>query len=202
MNRLSIAGVALVLVSTCAQAQTSIDKGDWLIRLGGTYIDPSSSGLSLNGSTLTADGDASVTFNITYMMTRNLGIELLAALPFKHNLKLDDVTIGSTRQLPPTVTLQWHQPIGRVVPYVGIGVNWTEFFNERLLESDAALNLGDSRGLAAQIGFDFVVGERWLLNADFRYIDINTDVKLDNVELGTVKVDPWTVGLNLGFRFN
>lgn len=202
MNRLSIAGVALVLVSTCAQAQTSIDKGDWLIRLGGTYIDPSSSGLNLNGSTLTADGDASVTFNITYMMTRNLGIELLAALPFKHNLKLDDVTIGSTRQLPPTVTLQWHQPIGRVVPYVGIGVNWTEFFNERLLESDAALNLGDSRGLAAQIGFDFVVGERWLLNADFRYIDINTDVKLDNVELGTVKVDPWTVGLNLGFRFN
>jgi len=194
--------MALALVGACAQAQTSIDKGDWLIRVGATHIDPSSSGLNLNGSTLKVDSDTSATFNITYMMTGNVGIELLAALPFKHDIKVDDVTIGSTRHVPPTITLQWHQPIGRVVPYAGIGLNFTEFFNARLLDSDAALSLDDSAGLSAQIGFDFVIAERWLLNADVRYIDMSTDVKIDGEEIGNVKIDPWTIGLNLGFRFN
>lgn len=194
--------MALALVGTCAQAQTSIDEGDWLIRLGATYIDPSSSGSNLNGSTLEVDGHAGATFNVTYMMTRNVGIELLAALPFKHDIKLDDVTIATTRLVPPTVTLQWHQPIGRIVPYAGIGLNFTEFFNARFLESDADLSLDDSAGLSAQLGFDFVIAERWLLNADVRYIDMSTDIKIDGEEIGNVKIDPWTIGLNLGFRFN
>lgn len=208
----------LVLTLSCvhAQAQTSIDKGDWLIRLGGTIIDPSSSGLFVDATitdpessepvgvtgTVTADSDASVTFNVTYMITRNLGIELLAALPFRHNLELEGVTVGSTRLIPPTLSLQWHQPIGRVVPYVGLGLNWTEFYNERVLGSGDILRIGDSRGLAAQIGFDFVFAERWIVNGDLRYISINPDITVDGVDVGSVNVDPWTAGISLGFRFN
>jgi len=216
MKRILFATIALTLLSAYAHAQTSIDKGDWLVRAGGTYIDPSSSGLSVSATLIdpesmqpitvdgkvTADGDASVTFNVTYMVTQHIGIELLAALPFQHDLKLNDVTIGSTRQLPPTLSVQWHQPIGRIVPYVGLGLNWTEFYNERILGSSDILSLSDSQGIAAQLGFDFVLGERWLINADLRYIDIDTEAKIGGVEIGNVKVDPWTAGLNIGFRFN
>lgn len=202
MKKILFATIVLTLLGAYAQAQTSIDKGDWLVRVGGTYIDPSSSGLSLGDATITADGDASVTFNVTYMFTQNIGLELLAALPFQHDLQLDGVTVGSTRQIPPTVSLQWHQPIGRIVPYVGLGLNWTEFYEERLLDSSDTLSLDDSRGLAAQIGFDFVFGEQWLINADFRYIDINTEAAISGVDIGTVKVDPWTAGINIGFRFD
>jgi len=202
MKRILFATIALTLLGAHAQAQTSIDKGDWLVRAGGTYIDPSSSGLSLGNAKLTADGDASVTFNVTYMFTRNLGLELLAALPFQHDLQLDGETIGSTRQIPPTLSVQWHQPIGRIVPYVGLGLNWTEFYDERIADSTDDLSLGDSQGLAAQLGFDFVFGEQWLLNAELRYIDIDTEVRINGTSIGTVSVDPWTVGLNIGFRFN
>ena len=206
----------LALLGAQAHGQTSIDKGDWLIRVGGSYIDPSSSGINLSGTItdpgtgdpltvngkLTADGDASVTFNATYMATRNVGIELLLALPFRHNLEFEGEKVGSTRLIPPTISVQWHQPIGRAVPYVGLGINFTEFFNETLLNSRDILSISDSRGLAAQIGFDFVLAERWLLNGEIRYISVTPDVKIEGNKVGTIDIDPWVFGLNLGFRFN
>jgi outer membrane protein len=232
MKRRFLAAIALTLFSANAQSQTSIDKGDWLIRTGATYFDPSSSGLiasftfldpsppdpsspdqiTFNGK-FTPDDDISVTFNLTYMFTRNLGLEFLAGLPFQHNIKLNgtvnvngeitqlnDDTVGSTRQWPLTLSLQWHQPIGRIVPYVGLGVNRTIFYNERILGQDV-LSLENSWGFAAQIGFDFLFGERWLINADFRYIGIETDVDVIGIQVGSVDVNPWTAGLSLGFKF-
>ncbi len=87
--------------------------------------------------------------------------------------------------------------------YVGAGINWTIFFDESTTGAleGANLELDDSVGLALQVGADYDIGENWFINADVRYIDIETDATLDGAALETVKIDPWVIGLNLGWRF-
>ena len=55
-----------------------------------------------------AETDAiSATIGFTYMMTDVWAIEVLAAYPFKHDIELLDGTkVGSTKHLPPTVSVQ------------------------------------------------------------------------------------------------
>ncbi len=88
-------------------------------------------------------------------------------------------------------------------PYVGVGLNYTFFFDEETKGalSGADLELDDSWGLAGQVGMDFDVAPNWFVNVDVRYIDIDTKAKLDGVGIGTVEIDPWNVGLNVGTRF-
>jgi len=138
-------------------------------------------------------------------MTDIWGLEVLAAYPFKHDLELLDGTrIGSTKQLPPTVSLQYHfMPTEKLQPYVGFGLNYTSFFSEKtsgpLEGSD--LHLGDSWGLAGQIGFDVLMNDNWFFNLDARYISIQTKARLDGASLGKVKIDPWVYGVHIGYRF-
>lgn len=207
-----MAGVTLCLLSALAQGQTAIDKGDFLVRGGVAIIDPESEGLSIDlgagPQNLSADSAAGVTFNLEYMFTRNIGLELLAALPYKHDLQLDGTTIGETKHLPPTLSVKWHQPIGQIVPYVGLGVNWTVFFDEKLTVGNNVLALDDSLGIAAQIGFDYVFSNNWLVNVDVRYISIETDAVVGgdlvgggSAAIGTVDINPWVYGINVGYKF-
>ncbi|MGI9343958.1 MAG: OmpW/AlkL family protein [Gammaproteobacteria bacterium] len=212
MKKYMMAGVALCLFSALAQAQTAIDKGDFIVRGGVAIIDPESDGLSIDlgagPQNLSADSATGVTFNLEYMFTRNIGLELLAALPYKHDLQLDGTTIGETKQLPPTLSVKWHQPIGQIVPYVGLGVNWTVFFDEKLDGGNNVLALDDSLGIAAQIGFDYVFSNNWLVNVDVRYISIETDAVVGGTlagggaaAIGTVDINPWVYGVNVGYKF-
>lgn len=179
----------------------AFEPGDWLLRGGATYIKPKSD----NSDIVSVEAATSFTFNITYMMTDVWSLELLAAYPFKHDIELLDGTkVGSTKHLPPTFSLQYHfNPDKNFQPYVGLGLNYTTFFSEKttgpLEGSD--LSLGDSWGLAGQIGFDYMINDDWFFNADVRYIGIDTKANLDGNSLGTVEIDPWLFGLNVGYRF-
>jgi outer membrane protein len=55
--------------------------------------------------------------------------------------------------------------------------------------------------VAVQLGIDIDVAPNWFINADLRYIDIESDAKLNGVKIGTVEIDPWVLGLTLGTRF-
>ncbi|MBT8441420.1 MAG: outer membrane beta-barrel protein [Gammaproteobacteria bacterium] len=194
-----------IVVSACvvvpvagAQEKASRAAGDWLVRVGGTYIAPKSN----NNAAVDVDEAFGFTFNGTYMFSSNIGLELLAAMPYEHDLN-DTATgekIGSTNHLPPTLTAQWHfNPIGRLIPYVGLGINYTLFFDEQLV--GGRLSLDESWGLAGQLGFDWGVGTNWFLNLDLRYIGIETDARVNGVNIGTVEIDPWVAGLNVGWTF-
>lgn len=52
-----------------------------------------------------------------------------------------------------------------------------------------------------QIGVDVPVAEDWFVNAEVRYIEIETDAKLNGNDIGTVEVDPTAIGISLGRRF-
>ena len=194
-----LVGTALSMGFTGTAA--AFEPGDWLVRVGASYVSPASD----NHETVSVESATSATINLSYMMTDVWALEVLAAWPFKHDLELQDGTkIGSTKQMPPTVSLQYHfQPTEKFQPYVGFGINYTNFFSEKttgpLEGSD--LNLGDSWGLAGQIGFDVLFNDDWFFNLDVRYIDIDTKAELDGTSLGKVEVDPWIFGGHIGFRF-
>jgi outer membrane protein len=193
-----VLSLSAAAVSTSAMAK---EQGDWLVRFGGSNVDPKSD----NSDIVSVDSQFGVTFNFSYFMTSNLAVELLAALPYDHDIELLDGTkVASTDHLPPTLSLQYHfMPEARVQPYVGLGLNYTLFFHVDTTGplAGADLDLDNSWGWAGELGVDFPVSEQWLINLSARYIDIDTDAKLDGASLGTVEIDPWVYGAHVGFRF-
>jgi len=192
---------AALLGAAAVNTATAMEQGDWLIRFGASNVDPKSN----NHPAVSVDSATSATINFSYMMTANWAVEVLAAYPFEHDIYLvgggED---GSTKHLPPTVSLQYHfMPDSTFQPYIGAGVNYTTFFSEKLygpLEG-AKLSLDDSWGLAAEIGADFMLNDAWFLNVSARFIDINSDAKVNGEAFGKVNIDPWVYGAHVGIRF-
>ena len=186
--------------------------------------------LSVSNGSVEVDDGTSLTLSFTYMFTDNWAIDILGAWPFKHDVDIvatvtdniaggsetGAVPFGEVEHLPPTVSLQYHfAPDAEFQPFVGLGVNYTTFLSEDL---DALwptvgivdYSLDDSFGLALQVGADWMFSDRWLVNFDVRWINIEADLSatLDNGEdprvtgeLGTVEIDPWVFAINLGYRF-
>ena len=191
--------LALILMTWSVNAVA--EAGDWLFRAGGSMVAPKSD----NHSVVSVEDGYMVTFNGTYFFTNQWAVEVLAALPFKHDIELNGGgTVGETKHLPPTVSAQYHfLPDGAVRPYVGAGLNYTFMFEEDLKGplAGAELELDNSVGWAAQIGVDIDLNDNLFLNAEVRYLDIDTDAKVNGADFGTVEIDPLLFGLNLGFRF-
>lgn len=197
------AALAGGLIGGAAQAY---EAGDWLGRIGILGVYPKSDNLNIGpGADINVDDGYSLGLNFTYMVAPNFGVQLVLATPFSHDIKLSGTgTVGETKHLPPTVFAQYHfMPQSNFRPYVGVGVNYTMFFDEgtKGALAGSSLKLKDSVGLAGQVGIDIDVAPNWFVNAEVMYADIDTKAKLDGAGIGTVEIDPWVVGLNVGMRF-
>jgi len=204
------------LLLTCALAAAAAavtapafaqSKGDWTLGVGVHQVNPKSDNGKLAGGTLAVDVDSDIKPTITgeYFIADNLGIEVLAALPFKHDINIDGLgRVGSTKHLPPVISLQYHfNSKGKVSPFLGAGINYTTFFSEDTTGALAGskLKLEDSWGLAAHAGVDFAVSTKDSIRVDMRWIDIDSKVKLDGEKLGTVNIDPLVYGVAYVHRF-
>lgn len=154
---------------------------------------------------LEIDSDVKPTVTFEYFLRDNLGLEVLAALPFKHDISVKGVgKVGETKHLPPTVSLQYHfNSKGKVSPLLGVGVNYTTFFSEETTGAleGAKLKLDDSWGLAAHAGLDFKVSERSAVRVDVRWADIDTKVEVEGAKLGTANIDPLVYGVAYVLKF-
>ena len=207
-TRLALAAV-LALAATPALAQSA---GSWTLGVGAHNVVPKSGNGTLTATplgNLGMDVGSNVRPTITgeYFLKDNLGLEVLAALPFQHDINVVGVgQIGSTKHLPPTVSLQYHFGTGKVKPFIGIGLNYTTFFSTKSEGAIAStdLELSDSWGLAGHLGVDVQVSEKAAIRIDYRKIDIDTDVKLNGADLGTnntVNIDPSVYGIAYVFQF-
>lgn len=195
--------IALAIATPFAHADSA---GDWQIKVGAHVVDPKSNNGSLAGGALKTDVGSSVSATITieYLFNPNLGIEVLAAVPFQHDVKLNGVKAATVKQLPPTVSAQWHfRPGAKVNPFVGVGVNYTRFFSidEQGPLAGTRLQLNDSWGLAVHGGVDVALSDRWSITADARWIGISSDAKVNGTKVGTVDIDPFVIGAAIGYRF-
>ncbi len=189
-----------------------------MVRLRGLAVVPDEGGAANDGRAVIG-GDTSLDeayipeLDFTYFFTKNIAAELILGTT-RHDASvvgstLGDVDLGTVRLLPPTLTLQYHfLPAGRFSPYVGLGINYTHFFDKSGGSGNANvavtdIDYDDSFGAAIQVGLDVQIKDRWYLNLDVKKILLDTDINLNN---GTVKVDdadvdPWLIGVGIGYRF-
>jgi outer membrane protein len=141
--------------------------------------------------------------DISYFFTPNVAAELILTYPQKQtvNSKAVGGDIGSFKHLPPTLSVQYHfTELPGFRPYVGVGVNYTNLSEVKIL--NGAVNLKrNSYGLAAQVGADVPLGGGWLLNVDVKKVQIGTHVYLSGVDKGSFKVDPLLLSVGVGLRF-
>ena len=206
---LAVAAALAAPVAAHAQDEGTYDPGKWLVRVGLSQINPDKENLEIPGAFVVVDDDVTPTGTVEYMITPNIGTELLLAWPATHGIDLKgfapntDSRVGHVDVLPPTLSLNWHcNPNGMFRPYIGAGVNYTMFSGEEtrgaLAGSD--LTLDDSIGAAGQVGVD--IGQRnWFFNANVRYIDLSADVDLGGDDLGSLDLNPWVYGIHVGYRF-
>jgi outer membrane protein len=209
-----------------AAGVTAHEAGDFIVRAGVAHVDPDddSDRLNLNGGLLPGsraevEDDTQLGLTFTYMLSNHWGVELLASTPFDHDIKADlgggtTVDAGSAKHLPPTLSLQYYpmESTSKFQPYVGAGVNYTKFFSEdvdseleTVIGASGDLELDDSLGWAAQIGFDYEIDEHWLINAAVWYIDLETDAKFKFDNAAVVKtdvdIDPLVYMISIGYKF-
>ncbi|NGO88287.1 MAG: outer membrane beta-barrel protein [Halomonas sp.] len=202
-STLIAASLAAATLAASSQA-FAYGAGDFFTRVGVAQVTPKNDNGALANGALAVDVQDKTDFAFTlgYRFHDKVGIELLAALPFKHDIALNGENLASTKHLPPTLTLQYY-PLGgtqaRVQPYIGAGINYTRFSDEQLAIGE--LDLDDSWGLAGQLGIDLLIDGNWALNAAAWYLDIDTDATVNGAAAGTVEIDPIVVMAGLSYRF-
>jgi outer membrane protein len=185
--------------------------GDINIRLRalGVFPDESGSVRTASGTDTGMDaklGNAYVPeVDFSYFLTDNIALELIAATA-RHEVDAKGsgaaVGLGSVWLLPPTLTVQYHfMPKSRFSPYVGAGLNYTIFYNEKSGDV-SSISYDNGFGYALQAGIDYAISGPWTLNLDVKKLWLNTDVKVNGGALkADVDIDPWIVGIGVGYRF-
>ena len=232
MNK-SLLSVALVSLALAAPLAHAHEAGDIILRAGAITVNPKDDSSSVKvdqgplaganlGGKATLNSDTQLGLNFAYMITNNWGIELLAATPFEHDVKLKGTALGaangklgSLKHLPPTLSVVYYPLDAKSAfqPYVGAGINYTWIYDEHV-SSQAQANgfsnfkASNSWGMAFQVGADYMITNNIMLNAQLRYIDINTRATVENdaVAPGTrarvnVDVDPFIYMVGLGYKF-
>ena len=234
MNKtiLVMAVAAAVFAPTLAQAEA----GDWVVRLRTVNVAPNEDsrlGKTVNnllgapvmssGAELAVSDKVIPELDISYYFTKNIAAELILAVGTRHNVSIKGDSagvignqgLGSVNLLPPTLTAQWHfNPDQTFDPYVGAGINYTIMLDKNLKGSSGAIAgnkikiESDSWGPALQAGFDINLKDGWLINADVKYVWLDTDVELKGAATGnawrkidSLDINPWVLGIGIGKKF-
>lgn len=232
--RKTLLSVSLLAAAIAAPAAQAHQAGDIIVRAGAVTVqtDENSSGVKVDrgalagtdlGGKATVGNDTQLGLNFAYMVTDNLGIELLAATPFTHDVHVKGASLatangklGTLKHLPPTLSLVYYPLDSKSAfqPYVGAGVNYTWFMDgDTSSRAEAAgfsnLQATNSWGWAAQIGADYMLTDNLMINGQIRYIDIDTQAYVDHNTIvpggirAKVDVDikPWVYMVGLGYKF-
>ncbi|MDC6177683.1 OmpW family protein [Ralstonia solanacearum] len=214
------AAASLVAAAVCPTAYAEgIDlppaTGNWMVRLRAVNLTAANKSdaipaLAVPDDAIHINNKAFPELDISYFFTPNLAAELILTYPQQQDVTVmqsalgGPTKIGSFRHLPPILTLQYHfRPESRFKPYLGAGLNYTRISGVDLqVPGVGPLDLSrNSFGPALQAGFDYRLTDRIYLNVDIKKTWISADVKLAGQTISKVRVDPWLVGVGLGYRF-
>ena len=206
VNTLVAAAVAVAAVPAMAY-----EAGDILVKAGVVSVMPKDDNADTSAlvadSGLTITSDTQIGLTATYIVAPHFGVELLAATPFTHTVEgdgeLDGVDVMEVSHLPPTVSAQYY-PLAtdsKLQPYVGLGLNYTFFFDESDEADLGSTSLKPSFGLAYSAGVDYMINDKWLVNASVWKVDIDTEVRGGAADGLEVEIDPLAFMVACGYKF-
>lgn len=224
----------ITLASLLAAAPAS---ADFAINVGAITVAPNDSSSSLNvieqvaglplGSTAVGvNNNTQLGLTFDYRINPNWAVQLIAATPFSHEITvkgsaIDGLKVGKTKHLPPTLLAQYHfMPQHQTLdPFVGIGLNYTEFFNEKAdaqlvgalsdlnvtgADDHVGLKLKSSFGLALQAGVNIKLSDNLGLHLMVSKIDIDTTGRVQvngaTVQSVDVEIDPYVAMIGLRWK--
>lgn len=222
MSSLRVLSLALLASATALGAARAADipeattfvapaPEDWsrfMVRVRAIGVLPDSSAkLNIPGSAHVSR-DVMPEIDFSYFFTPNLAVEVICCASH-HKISgrgaLSGVKLGDAWVIPATVTAQYHfTNFGAFKPYVGAGVNYSIYFKEDDGPGISGLRLKNSVGVAAQVGFDYMIDEHWGLNFDLKKIYMEPKIKLTAGAAdvrGKAKINPWVTGVGLAYRF-
>jgi outer membrane protein len=180
------------------------------------------------GAALQVDSNTIPEIDFSYYITKNIAAELILAVGTRHDVSVSGTGgvlgnnrgLGSVNLLPPTLTLQWHfMPDQTFDPYVGAGLSYVRAMDRSLTAQTSVGNLPiqierNTFGPAIQVGLDYNLADKWLINFDVKKIWFSTDVKVDSTgnpgnlglpagwhKIDSLDVDPWVISVGFGKKF-
>lgn len=191
---------ASVLALACLGCGAASAQTEWLagttVRMGYTHLAPNSSATDAvgpllpappSGVSLKVDSQSTLFFSLARDINPNVEVELALGLPPTHDVraelspalppnvqKLNGQVIAKVRQIAPTlfVNYKFGEASSAFRPFVGLGVNYTNFDKRESTALGNLLNGGptdirltDSWGMAAQAGLNYRINDKWSLNA-------------------------------------
>ena len=195
----------MVLALGFAAGNATAQESPWQVRVRADYLKPANKSDAVGGigasDRLQINDKTIPEVDISYFFTPNWAAELVLTYPQKQDVTLDGQKIGTFKHLPPTLTLQYHfLPDALFSPYVGAGVNYTRISSVDLLNGAGSLD-NSSWGLALKAGVDYKLDKNWSLNFDVKKVQIRSDVYAGGEQISRVKIDPWLIGVGVGYRF-
>ncbi len=180
---------------------SSVFAGDWQVKVGASYIAPTSDTQTQYGK-VEADDEFAFTPSVEYFFGDSpFSAELLLATPINHDVLLDGNKVARVKHLPPTITAKYNfKNATRFTPYIGVGatafIPWDE--------SGVADKVKNDYGFAGQVGFTFQPADakNWGVYFDVRYADLSPEVRLvDNLGTFDLDIDPVIYTLGYSYRF-
>lgn len=207
--------VALAALTTLAlglaQAEARVlDHVKLNVGVSGVLPDESAK-ISVIGGTVDVSDEYVPSLGVEYFFTDHVSAELFCCAA-RHdvaavNTALGRVDLGQITHFPPTLTVKYRWTnLGRFQPYVGVGVNYTHFFDKSLPSAGpvTGIKYTDSVGPALQAGLDYKLDKHWSVFADARKIWMQTDVK---IQAGPTRIkadadlDPVVATVGVGYHF-
>ncbi len=206
---LATAGAALAQDSAGASFLASLSSPTpstaWTVRAGVTHIAPRSSASQATGPllpgppsgvSLKVEDKYTTFFSVARALDDNIEVELAMGYPPTHPVTAqlssslpanvqgyNGQTVAMVRQLAPTlfVNYAFGPSTNTWRPFVGVGVNYTNFDKRTSTAAGNGLNGGptrleleDSWGLAAQVGLDYKINERWSIHTSLATAKVKT----------------------------
>ena len=235
LNTLTASMLALAcLGSASAWAQT-----EWLagttVRMGYTHVAPNSSATEATGPllpgppsgvSLKVDNQSTLFFSLARDIDPNVEVELALGLPPTHDIRaqlspalpahiqnLNGAVIAKVRQIAPTlfVNYKFGEASSAFRPFVGVGVNYTNFdkrestaLGNQLNGGPTDIRLTDSWGLAAQAGLSYRLSDKWSLNAAVATARVKTHLTATTAGLARkidIRFRPTVFTLSAGYVF-
>lgn len=207
---LALLGTLAITPAAFAQdASTDTASGKRFAVVGGYALSEPTRNPEIDGARTQLDGDGAGTLSASYYINDNIAVEAWgAADKFSHRVRDGEGRkLGSVEAQPYAVSGQYHfrQADSTVRPFVGLGYYEQNYDGETAEPSGALagqrIGVETAKGAMATAGVDLNINPTWFARADVRYLQGDSDVKLDGVKAGEAELDPVIVGVGVGARF-